>query len=180
MLSDEELMQAYADDNLEAFETLYRRHKSRLFGFLLGRLKNRSEAEEVFQAVFAKLHQARRSYRPEIPFLPWIFTIARNALIDHYRREQRQRHVITSEEAVIACAAPSEDKTPIEAAVAELASLTAAQRQVLELRFNQGLSFREIAAQLALSPANTRQIAGRAIARLRRLMTGKEVRDERL
>lgn len=169
-------MQAYADDNMEAFEILYRRHKSRLFGFLLGRLKNRGEAEEVFQAVFAKLHQARHSYRPEIPFLPWIFTIARNALIDHLRREQRQRHVIVSEEAVAACPAPDEDQTPIGAAIAELASLTAAQRQLLELRFNQGLSFKEIAEQVQLSPDNARQIVSRSIARLRRLMAVKEAR----
>jgi RNA polymerase sigma-70 factor (ECF subfamily) len=178
VLSDEELMLAYAGDDMAAFETLYHRHRSRLFGYLLGRLRDRSEAEEVFQAVFAKLHQARRSYRAEIPFLPWLFTIARNALIDHLRRERRQPRVIDSEDALAALQAPAVDTTPIGAAVAELTSLTEGQRAVLELRFNQGLSFREIATELQLSPDNARQIVSRAIARLRRLMTGKEVRDE--
>lgn len=172
-------MLAYAGDDMEAFETLYGRHRNRLFGYLLGRLKDRSEAEEVFQAVFAKLHQARRSYRTEIPFLPWLFTIARNALIDHLRRERRQPRVVDSEAALEALAAPAVDTTPIGAAVAELTSLTAAQRAALELRFNQGLSFREIAAELRLSPDNARQIVSRAVARLRRLMIGKEAHDER-
>jgi RNA polymerase sigma-70 factor (ECF subfamily) len=179
VLSDEDLMQAYADDDLEAFEALYRRHRGRLFGFLVGRLKNRSEAEEVFQTVFAKLHQGRRSYRREVPFLPWFFTIARNALIDHLRRQQRQPQVILSEEAVAVCAAPARSDVPIGAAIAELSSLSAAQRQALELRFNQGLSFQEIAEELELSTSNARQIVSRAVARLRRLMIGKEAHHER-
>lgn len=172
-------MQAYAEDDMEAFELLYRRHRQRLFGFLLGRLKSRSEAEEVFQSVFAKLHQARHSYRREVPFLPWLFTIARNALIDHLRRQRRQQHVVLSEEAVAAGVAPAREHVPIGAAIAELASLSAAQRQVLELRFNQGLSFQEIAEELQLSAGNARQIVSRAIARLRKLMTGKEAHHER-
>lgn len=166
-------MRAYAEDDMEAFEALYLRHKSRLFGYLLGRLKERSAAEEVFQAVFAKLHQARRGYRAEIPFLPWFFTIARHVLIDHLRREQRQRHVVVSEDAVAAFVAPEQESTPIGAAVAELASLSDAQRQALELRFNEGLSFREIAQRLDLSPDNARQIVSRAVGRLRKLMVGK-------
>lgn len=172
-------MLAYAGDDMEAFEALYHRHRNRLFGYLLGRLKDRSEAEEVFQAVFAKLHQARRSYRAEIPFLPWLFTIARNALIDHLRRERRQPRAVDSEAALEALQAPEAEITPIGAAVAELTSLTAAQRAALELRFNQGLSFREIAAELRLSPDNARQIVSRAVARLRKLMIGKEAQDER-
>jgi RNA polymerase sigma-70 factor (ECF subfamily) len=179
VLSDEELMQAYAKDDMEAFALLYRRHRQRLFGFLLGRLKSRSEAEEVFQSVFAKLHQARYSYHREVPFLPWFFTIARNALIDHLRRQRRQQHVILSEEAVAAGVAPDREYLPIGAAIAELASLSAAQRQVLELRFNQGLTFQEIAEELQLSAGNARQIVSRAIAKLRKLMTGKEAHHER-
>jgi RNA polymerase sigma-70 factor (ECF subfamily) len=180
VVSDEELMQAYANDDLDAFELLYRRHRERLFGYLVGRLQNRSEAEEVFQAVFAKLHRARHSYRPEIPFLPWFFTVARHTLIDHLRRQQRQQHVVLSEEAVAAAsAAPARELTPIGATIAELASLSQTQRQVLELRFNQGLSFQEIADELELTAGNARQIVSRAIARLRRLMTGKEAHDER-
>lgn len=69
-LTDEELMLAYATDDMEAFERLYRRHKSRIFGFLTAKLQDQAEAEDVFQVVFTKLHVARGKYRPEIPFLP--------------------------------------------------------------------------------------------------------------
>lgn len=81
-------MLAYVEDDMEAFELLYHRHKDRILGFLLARLRDRSEAEDVFQAVFTKLHRKRHQYRPEIPFLPWLFTLARNTLIDHVRKRQ--------------------------------------------------------------------------------------------
>lgn len=168
-------MLAYADDDMEAFEALYRRHKQRIFGFLVKKLKNQTEAEEVFQAVFTKLHVARGTYRQDIPFLPWVFTIARNALIDHIRkRETYQKHVTTSELAVETYAGRAGSETPGHFEVEGLASLTETQRQVLELRFSQGLTFAEIAEQMQTSAANSRQIISRTIRKLRKVMAGKE------
>ncbi len=180
-MTDEELMQSYAEGDLEAFELLYSRHKSRLFGYLLGKLRDRTEAEEVFQTVFVKLHRTRIRYRAEIPFLPWFFTIARNALIDHLRRTQtRQTYVTLDEAAVAGCPAPEQyEQTPLGTTLPEISNLSKTQRHVLELRFNAGLTFREIAEQLQLSPANVRQLASRAIGKLRQRLSGKEARHEK-
>ncbi len=172
-------MLAYADDDLEAFEALYRRHKKRIFGFLMTKLKNQTEAEEVFQAIFSKLHVARGKYRDDIPFLPWIFTIARNALIDHIRkRDAYQKHVTTSELAVATYAEQASSDPPRRIDVEGLSSLTETQRQALEFRFNQGLTFAEIAEQLQTSADNSRQIISRAIRQLRKLIIGKEMDRE--
>lgn len=173
-------MLAYSAGDLEAFETLYKRHKGRVLGYLLARLRDHSEAEDVFQAVFAKLHRGRHQYREEIPFLPWLFTIARNALIDHVRRQQAYaKHISTSEEAVHACAAPVADNSPLHASVVELASLNPGQRRALELRFEQGLTFGEIADQMQTSTDNARQIISRAVRRLRSLLGEKERHREK-
>lgn len=175
-VTDEELMVAYADGDLEAFETLYQRHKRRVLGYLISKLRDRDEAEEVFQTVFTKLHVARKKYRQEIPFLPWIFTIARNALVDHVRKNQTyQDYIVTSEEAVAAAPEQRNDNLPINNVFAELSSLSDTQRKALELRFNQGLSFDEIAEQLQISAVNSRQIISRAIRKLRNVL-GKEDR----
>jgi len=165
-------MVAYADGDMEAFHALYRRHKDRVLGFLAARLDDRSEAEDVFQAVFAKLHAARRRYRQEIPFLAWIFTIARNTLIDHTRKQHSYRkYVTTSEEAVEQYIDPGRpDTSSISDLVVELSSLTEAQRQALELRFSQGLTFEEISMQMQTSADNARQIISRAVRQLRTLM----------
>jgi len=175
-LTDEELMRAYATDDMDAFEVLYRRHKNRIFGFLMSKLKNPTEAEEVFQAVFTKLHVARGKYRSEIPFLPWVFTIARNAMIDHIRRrDSYQKHILSSETPLEDYAAPVADTSPTDIPRVDLSRLNATQRQALEFRFAQGLTFSEIGERLATSEENARQIISRALRKLRKLLTGREV-----
>lgn len=172
-------MLAYANGDMEAFEALYHRHKQRIFGFLLKKLKNRTEAEEVFQTTFSKLHVARKNYRQDIPFLPWVFTIVRNALIDHIRkRDAYQKHVTTSELAVETYSEQVGSESPNHFEVTGLSSLTETQRQALEFRFNQGLTFAEIAEQLQTSAENSRQIISRAIRKLRKMMVGKEMDRE--
>lgn len=167
-------MLAYIEGDVEAFEALYERHKKRIFGFLMARLKDRSEAEDVFQSIFVKLHRSRDKYRREIPFLPWLFTLARNTLIDHVRkRDAYGKHVSVSGETVERYAAPASDSPPIHTAFAELSSLSDTQRKALELRFNQGLTFDEIGRQLQTSAVNSRQIISRAIRRLRSLLVVK-------
>lgn len=178
-MTDEELMLAYATDDMEAFELLYRRHKSHIFGFLMSKLKDQAEAEEVFQAVFTKLHVARGKYRAEIPFLPWIFTIARNALIDHIRRRKSyQKHTTSSKTPMEAYAAPLADASPSNIPSVNLDRLNTTQRQALDLRFQQEMSFAEIGKRLATSEENARQVISRAIRKLRKILTGKEVRRD--
>ena len=55
-------MQAYQNGIDGAFDLLFKRHSSRVYGFLMNHLKNRAQADDVFQATFLKLHQARRHY----------------------------------------------------------------------------------------------------------------------
>jgi RNA polymerase sigma-70 factor (ECF subfamily) len=174
-LTDEQLMLAYAADDMEAFTVLYQRHKNRVFGFLMRRLKDQTESEEVFQTIFTKLHLSRGTYRQQIPFLAWLFTIARNAIVDHVRKKGSYRkHITTSEEAVAAYAQLGSTTSPGNIALKELSSLSAVQRQALDLRFGQGLTFQEISEQIQMSENNSRQIISRAIRKLRKLIAGKE------
>ncbi len=72
-MTDEELMVAYREGDLSAFQILYKRHKGRLMGYLIRKLKDLDEAEDVFQSVFVKLHAGRFKYKEDIPFLPTIY-----------------------------------------------------------------------------------------------------------
>jgi len=72
-----------------AFEVLYRRHEKRVYGFLFGKLKNPQWVDEAFQMTFMKLHQARHRYDSTLPFIPWLFTLSRNAMIDLLRAQNR-------------------------------------------------------------------------------------------
>lgn len=176
---DADLMRAYANGDLEAFAVLYQRHKGRILGYLIARLRDRDEAEEVFQIVFAKLHRARKKYRPEIPFLPWMFTLTRNALVDHVRKKQVYRQHVTTSEEMVAAAVDRRGREPLAGELsAVLTGLSASQRQALELRYFQDMSFAEIAERLQTSTGNARQIVSRAIRSLRGYLGGKGVGHE--
>jgi len=166
-------MLAYANGNLSAFQTLYHRHKSRIFGFLLKKLRNKEEAEEVFQNVFVKLHASREKYHEEIPFLPWVFTIASNAVIDHVRKYETYKKHVDSYTEHLDFTNDNETSNDNDFTVDQLSCLTSSQRDALSLRFNEGLTFSEIAEQTQTSVVNSRQIVSRAIKKLRSLMAVK-------
>lgn len=67
-MTDEELMVAYKEGDVSAFQTLYKRHKRRLMGYLITKLKNLDEAEDVFQSVFVKLHAGRFKYKEDCAY----------------------------------------------------------------------------------------------------------------
>src|SRR5947207_3257194 len=83
--SDEQLMLAYAAGDATAFDALYGRHKGSLFRFVLRSVKGRAEAEEIFQDVWMRAVEARRRYEPRAKFTTWLYTIAHNRIVDHWR-----------------------------------------------------------------------------------------------
>ncbi len=170
--TDEELMLAYAKGAEEAFQILYERHSSKVYGFLIGKLRDRSLTDDAFQATFMKLHSSRSHYNPELPFTPWLFTVCRTAMLDTLRVRKKSTRL--------------EDLNPVavENAVAEspkevssvpgLQALPTVQRQALEMRYLQDLSFDEIATRLETSSENSRQLVSRAVKKLRKILQGSE------
>src|SRR5438034_5418636 len=79
---DEQLMLAYRDGNAKAFETLYLRHRGRLFRFVLRSVKSRATAEELFQEIWMRVIEARERYAPQARFTTWLYTIAHHRMVD--------------------------------------------------------------------------------------------------
>src|SRR5918996_4242626 len=84
---DEQLMLAYRGGDAGAFETLYKRHRGALYRFVLRAIKQRPAAEELFQEVWIRVIEARSRYAPQARFTTWLYTIAHNLLVDHWRRK---------------------------------------------------------------------------------------------
>ena len=84
--SDEELMMRYRDGDAAAFELLYKRHKGPLYRYIL-RQSGQRAADELFQDVWTRVIQARERYQASASFKTFLFHIARNRLVDHYRRQ---------------------------------------------------------------------------------------------
>lgn len=83
---DEQLTLAYRDGDAGAFETLYVRHRARLFRFVLRSIRPRAAAEEIYQEVWMRVIEARGRYEPQARFTTWPYTIAHRLLVDHWRR----------------------------------------------------------------------------------------------
>lgn len=170
--SDEELMQAYQNGIDGAFDMLFRRYSPRVYGFLMNRVKDRTQVDDVFQATFLKLHQSKGRYEARFPFAPWLFTVCKNALIDHNRKVNRIREDGSEQQIVQAI-----DESPIETSspLTSLDALPTAQRAAIELRYQNELEFEEIAERLKTSPLNARKLVSRGIQRLREKMGRREV-----
>ena len=91
---DSALMLRYKDGDIEAFETLYRRHNDPLYRYLLRLSLNPETAEDVFQDVWGKIIKARHRYRPTAKFSTFLYRVAHNCFIDYVRRSKR--HMVST------------------------------------------------------------------------------------
>jgi RNA polymerase sigma-70 factor (ECF subfamily) len=85
--SDEALMERYRDGDAGAFDALYARHKGGVFRYMLRLCGNRALAEELFQEVWMNLIRARETYTVQARFTTYLYRLAHNRLIDHYRSQ---------------------------------------------------------------------------------------------
>jgi RNA polymerase sigma-70 factor (ECF subfamily) len=147
-------MLAYRDGHTGAFDLLYRRHKGPLFRYLLRQCRNRATAEELFQDVWLNLIRARASYVVSSRFTTYLYRLAHNRLIDHYRRRVPAA-LVSYEDAEdspqLTAARDAEPPVAYEARaqlqrVLELVEeLPAAQREAFVLQNEAGMSIEEIA-----------------------------------
>src|SRR5687767_12118466 len=91
--SDNQLIAAVRRGNDHAFEQLYRRYSASIERFVASRVRDRGRAEDLVQEIFLSALRRMRATDGEITFRPWIFEIAKNAAIDHYRRTSRAEEI---------------------------------------------------------------------------------------
>lgn len=166
---DEELMMAYANGNMAAFEQLYRRHRAPLYRFVLGQVRDPVTANDLFQGCWEKIIRARGTYRPTAPFRAWMYRIARNHAADHFRRQRP-----TAELSPEALASENPGPEQLLAAAAQrqrleqaLAGLPPEQRETLLLRLDAGLTLAEIASVTGVNAETAKSRLRYAVARLR-------------
>jgi len=169
---DGELLLRYRGGDVDAFHRLYRRHAGRVLrvGTMSG--LDRSEAEDLVQATFLRLHEARERVASDRALRPWLVTVALNLVRDRGRRATRRRaaaeELAVLAEAVRAVRPDQEHEAVATAArLAEaLRDLPDAQREaVLAVRIG-GMSYADAAGALERSEAAVRQNVHRGLRRL--------------
>ena len=146
---DEELMLAYRGGDAGAFETLYKRHRTRLYRFVLRSVKSRATGEELFQEIWMRVIEARARYVPQARFTTWLYAIAHNHLVDHWRK--RGLTLVALEGDDIAGSSPdpadhAEARQALSRFALALQALPPLQREAFLLHEESGLSVAEIAA----------------------------------
>jgi RNA polymerase sigma-70 factor (ECF subfamily) len=167
---DEQLMLAYGRGDAAAFDALYARHRSRLFRFVLRSIKSRAAAEELFQEVWIRVIEARSRYQPQARFTTWLYTIAHNLLVDHWRRSGLT--TVSIDDVELAGGSPNparhaEARQSLARFAAALEALPPAQREVFLLHEEAGLSLAEIAAATGANEEAAKSRLRYAMAKLK-------------
>lgn len=162
-MTDEELVISYSIGNNLAFDELLLRHQKNVFNYIYFIIRNREMAEDVFQETFIKaittIKQGR--YTENGKFRAWIMRIAHNLVIDYFRQERSENTVSNDETEVDLlnnanlCEETIEDRLVYSQILEDVKKLIhylpQSQREVLEMRYYQGLSFKEISEQTGIS-----------------------------
>jgi RNA polymerase sigma-70 factor (ECF subfamily) len=157
-----------------AIAGLFEEYYDKVVRYIYIRISDQSEAEDLAGEVFLKALKSMGSYRGSAEQLRfWIFKIARNIVIDHYRKMSK-RKTVNLDDVEIADSTNVEEMAEQRLQIGELTKamkqLTEAQREVIGLRFFAGLSSAETAQILGKSSGAVREMQCDAIQRLRKLM----------
>lgn len=151
----------------EAFCELYHRYSQRVYSFILSKIKNQGDAEDLLQKVFIKIHESKHLYRDKYKFEQWLFVIARTSVLDHFRSTSRYRARLDklSDELNI-------NEEPVSHSGLNphsvLLNLEEDQKELLEMKFIDELSYQEISRILNKSEASLRKVVSRMMINLRK------------
>jgi RNA polymerase sigma-70 factor, ECF subfamily len=174
-LSEEQLLQAAARYDDAAIGELYDRYEAKIYAYIYRRTGEQTLAEDLTGQVFLKMLEAIHNQKAwHSSFSGWLYRIAHNLVIDHYRQRDHQIQVSLDDEPTL----PSPDN-PEEAAEikldaerlrAAIGRLTEEQAEVISLRFLEGYSINEVAEMMSKTEGSIKALQYRAVSTLRQLL----------
>ena len=166
------LMRSYQEGNPTAVTELVRRVSPRLLRFLAVGQPNRSDAEDLLQECWLRVHRARHTYRPSEPVIPSIFAVARHTRLDGFRRQRRRqsREVLVDAVPEVASREAPESRITADQLRRLLDELPESQREVIVMLKVSGMTLEEVARATSSTIGAVKQKAHRAYARLRVLL----------
>jgi len=174
--ADAQLMLRYAAGDARAFDELYERNRAGLWRFVRRLVRDAAATDDVFQECWSRVIGSRERYRPTARFTTWLYRIAHNCCMDHWRKSgRRAAHEATDDDAIasasdlpasgpLAMAAAGEARARLAAA---LARLPEEQRVAFLLYVEGGLSVAEIAEQTGAGAETAKSRLRYAVARLK-------------
>jgi len=170
------LVQRAQRNDHDAFAQLYEAYFDKIYRYIVLKISNETEAEDMTQQVFLKALRSLSSFKWKgTPFSSWLYRIAHNQVIDHYRKKSKRITVPIDEVPIIADTENdpeemAEHKLNMERVLIAAKELTEAQREVIALRFTSELSIAEVAKIMGKSQGAIKALQHSAVAALRRQM----------
>jgi len=185
-VTDQELIGRYLAGSQSALESLIRRHKNRVFAYILMIVKEKELAEDLFQDTFIKVINTIRtgSYKEEGKFIQWVMRIAHNLIIDHFRKSKRIPTIENRDDSDIF----EKVRIPVESVEERIITeqihqdvkklidyLPKEQREVLVMRHYGDMSFKDIAEVTNVSINTALGRMRYALINLRKLVDEKNI-----
>lgn len=174
MIDDEKqlIRDAMGSHGAESFGTLYDRHHQRIYRYVYLKVTHREEAEDLTHQVFLSAWQNLKTYRFQgLPFSSWLYRIARNKIIDHYRTRQTHEPLERADALLVSAPENLTDRTDaaldMERIRAAIRRLPADQQDVVIMRFVSDMPYRDVAAALQKTEGAVKVIQHRALKKLR-------------
>jgi RNA polymerase sigma-70 factor (ECF subfamily) len=179
---DPDLLLAYRDGDADAFQALVAHYQDRMVQFFYRLCWDRDRAEDLCQDLFLKLMQGCRRYRPEGKLSTFVYRVATNLWIDHYRSQRPHRRLFSLDQATLdmpvlevaghepdpsAKASDDEERARLRCA---MESLTAPHRIVFELAVYQERPYAEIGQLLDIPVGTVKSRMHNAVAALKQLL----------
>ncbi len=176
-LTDETLMLHYRDGDARAFEELYTRHRGGLYRYFLRLCRDSGIAEDLYQGVWMKVIAARERYEVKAKFTTWLYQMAHNHFVDHYRKHAASRSGQNVDEQELENIADNPAQQPEQQLEAQeqaqqlrklIHQLPEEQREAFLLREESGLSVAEIAEVTGVNVETAKSRLRYAVNRLRK------------
>lgn len=173
--SDEDLMRAWTDGSMEAFEILYSRYRGPLYRYLLRLAGDDARTNDLYQGTWEKIIAARRRLPSGAPFRAWLFRIAHNHAVDSFRR-RRPHYGLEAE--TLATSSPGPEATVSEqerrqTLVQAVQNLPAEQRDALLLKLEGGLNLDDIARVTGAGRETIKSRLRYAVSKLKLVMASE-------
>lgn len=170
--TDGECVQRSRDGSPEDFRLLVQRYQRPLFAYLAGRLGGQLEAEEIAQESFVRAFLSLKKLRQPDSFYAWLLGIAGRVLKENFRTlQKRERERAAAESVVAEEGGGGVPEYQLEAAIA---ALPESYRQVILLRYYEGLSCQELATRLNVPLGTVTKTLSRAYSMLRQELHARE------
>lgn len=172
---EEKLIHRAAAGDSEAFGLLYDEYHSQIYRFVFLKVSSKEDAEDLTHQIFMNAWEHMPGYRQQgFPFSSWLYRIARNAVIDHYRTRKDKIRLEDADPEMFALGESIQADThqilELEKVRQAIAKLSPLHQDVIIMRFVEELAIREVASALKKSEGAIKLLQHRAISELQRIL----------